>query len=178
MAAVDIFLPFLVIVFPVRYGGLQLSTASHCRSRRFVFFLVCFFLRLHIQLMLKQDFGFVFSSVRNFIFSSFAALAVQSLQTHRPVVGPCHTDLLSDPVTPTCCRTLSHRPVVGPCHTDLLSDPVTPTCCRTLSHRPVVGPSPTTFFFVIYIKRPHRLETMIVTRVALLTSVLWCSEQK
>ena len=72
--------------FPVQHTDFQLFVASHCRFRRFVFFLVCFILRLHLQLMLKPDIGFVFSSVRILIF--FVILSVLIVK---------HTNLLSDP---------------------------------------------------------------------------------
>ena len=36
---------------PVQYAGLQLSTASRCRSRQFSFVLACSFPRLHLRLM-------------------------------------------------------------------------------------------------------------------------------
>ena len=120
------------------YAGLQLSIASHCRSRRFVFFLVCFFLRLHLQLILKTRLWLRLFQCPCFDFVISAALAILSLRAHQPVVGPRPTDLLSDPDPPTCCRTKTHRPVVRPRHTNLISEPDTPTCCQTQTHQPVV----------------------------------------
>ena len=98
----------------------------------------------------KTYFGFVFRPLFHVLSVVSTALAVLSLQTHRPVVGPRHSS--------------SSRPS--------LFGAYGPT---TLFHQSFYSP---TSFFAIYVKRPHRLETMIVTRVALLTSIVWCKVQK